>query len=158
QGRGVYSPRGELICLEGFITDITERKQAEDILRHSESRFSSLVGLSSDWYWELDADLRCTRIDGRSVQGNEAAFAEYLGQLPWESGNLVREDGHKIQRGPLAERKAFRDVVLHLRLPNGIRNYVSLSGEPIFDAAGKFVGYRGVARDITKRMRADQLL
>jgi PAS domain S-box-containing protein len=29
RGRGIYSDQGELLCLEGFVTDVTERKQAE---------------------------------------------------------------------------------------------------------------------------------
>jgi PAS domain S-box-containing protein len=35
QGRGVYAPTGELMFLEGFITDITERKRAEAALRQA---------------------------------------------------------------------------------------------------------------------------
>ncbi|MCI0398028.1 MAG: PAS domain S-box protein [Chloroflexi bacterium] len=36
QGQGVYSSEGEVLALEGFITDITERKQAEEALRHGQ--------------------------------------------------------------------------------------------------------------------------
>lgn len=39
QGSAVYSPAGEVIALEGFITDITERKQSEQALAESEQRF-----------------------------------------------------------------------------------------------------------------------
>jgi PAS domain S-box-containing protein len=35
-GRGVFLPGGELLCLEGFITDITERKQAEEAVRYAQ--------------------------------------------------------------------------------------------------------------------------
>jgi diguanylate cyclase (GGDEF)-like protein/PAS domain S-box-containing protein len=34
QGRGIFSPNGDLLALEGFVTDITERKQAEDLVQH----------------------------------------------------------------------------------------------------------------------------
>src|SRR5262249_50789834 len=36
--------------------------------------------------------------------------------------------------------------------------YVSTSGQPVFDENGRFRGYRGVARDITKSRRDEQLL
>jgi len=36
--------------------------------------------------------------------------------------------------------------------------YISTSGQPVFDEKGRFRGYRGIAKDVTKSRRADQLL
>ncbi|MDG6251112.1 MAG: PAS domain S-box protein [Methanocalculus sp.] len=44
KGSGVYSESGEVVALEGFITDITERRTAEQIIRESESRLRYLLG------------------------------------------------------------------------------------------------------------------
>lgn len=43
QGVGVYSETGELIALEGFITDITERKHAEEVLQDAHERLQNHV-------------------------------------------------------------------------------------------------------------------
>jgi PAS domain-containing protein len=44
------------------IGQFMQRKQAEEEVRESEERFRSLTGLSSDWYWEQDADFRFTQM------------------------------------------------------------------------------------------------
>jgi hypothetical protein len=43
-------------------------------------------------------------------------------------------------------------------MPDGARRYISVSGEPTFDSGGRFTGYRGIGRDITKQKRIQQLL
>lgn len=62
------------------IQDISARKQAELALQRSEQRFRNLVELSSDWYWELDAELRFSTFGGRQM-GDK--YAQVLrGRLP----------------------------------------------------------------------------
>lgn len=43
QGQGVFDQQGRLICLEGFITDISERKLAEEALNLSEFQYRSTI-------------------------------------------------------------------------------------------------------------------
>ncbi len=42
QGKGIFSPEGDLIALEGFITDITRRKRAETDLKKSELYYRTI--------------------------------------------------------------------------------------------------------------------
>jgi hypothetical protein len=57
----------------------------------------------------------------------------------------------------LDARKPFRDLELCRLDESGRKAWVSVSGEPVFDASGAFTGYRGVAKDITARKRAEEL-
>ena len=105
--------------------------------------------LSSDWYWEQDEELRFTRVEVRSGDLVEQALAErILGRLRWETGIEI-EGGWDEHRALLEARGAFRDVLMWRELDDGSRRYVSTSGAPLFDAKGRFTGYRGIGMDIT---------
>src|SRR5688572_3760565 len=118
----------------------------------------ALVSLSSDWYWELDAELRFTRIEAHNRTPTEQArLEEVLGKRRWETG-FEAEDGWDAHRRTLEARRPFRDLVTWRTLADGSRLYASISGEPVFDARKRFKGYRGIGREITRQKRAEQLL
>ena len=126
------------------------RKQAEGVLRASEERFRALTALSSDWYWELDAQGRCTRIEGRPVRGLEAM----VGKDPRALG-LAPEAGWPAWEALLAQPAPFRDLVLRGELA-GRSVCLSLSGEPVAAAEGTATRWHGVASDITVRREAEE--
>jgi diguanylate cyclase (GGDEF)-like protein/PAS domain S-box-containing protein len=127
-------------------------------LRESEARFRSLTNLSSDWYWEQDAEFRFTRLEGRLVAGGDPLLkSRLIGQRRWDSGLQV-EGGWEAHRELLAARLPFHDVLMWRPRGDGSTRYLRVSGEPVFAANGRFKGYRGVGRDITTEKRAEQLL
>ena len=141
-----------------MIGQFLRRAEAEQAVRDSEARFRSLTNLSSDWYWEQDADYRFTRLEGRRVAGgDEALRRRLLGTRRWEGG-LEIEGGWDAHRAMLDSRKPFYEVLMWRTMSEGSLRYLSVSGEPVFGADGKFAGYRGVGRDITRQKRAEQLL
>ena len=134
------------------------RMHAEEVLRKSEERFRSLIELSSDMYWEQDDQYRFTTSSGSGpdwiIQGRRQA----VGKKRWELNylNMTERDWtHHIAL--LDARRPFQDLELCRVDGSGRRIWVSVSGEPVFDPAGTFTGYRGVGKDITKRKRAEQL-
>ena len=52
----------------------------------------------------------------------------------------------------------FNDFVYTRRVPSGELHTATTSGTPLFDDAGRFVGYRGTARDITAQVQAEREL
>lgn len=47
-GAGIFSEKNELLYLEGFITDITERKLIQETIRMSEEKLRTIIETSPD--------------------------------------------------------------------------------------------------------------
>jgi PAS domain S-box-containing protein len=141
-----------------FVLDVTERKVAEEALRESEERFRTLTQFSFEIYWETDAQHRFIRLDSERLNDAPPPDTE-IGKTRWELPYLEPdEEGWRIHREMLDAHLPFRDFELARATSDGGKRYVSVSGLPVFDKAGRFNGYRGVARDITERKHASEAL
>ncbi|WP_084617881.1 sensor domain-containing protein [Cellvibrio sp. OA-2007] len=152
----VRNDKDETVALVGIGRDITLRRRAERALRESEARFRSLIELSSDWYWEQDADLQFIEFEdpnNKSSYQRDEVLGKGLKALP--GTELLLESWIEYD-DLVAERSPFRDLELRRVADNGNTYFISLTGLPAFDENGKFRGYRGIGRDITERKRSEE--
>jgi PAS domain S-box-containing protein len=107
----------------------------------SEARFRDFASAASDWFWERDAGHVLTH---SSHPGPAAPDHDYQRLL--HDPATAQNPGWQEHRGLLARRAPFRDF----RFQAGDDSrYYSISGVPVFDAAGDFRGYRGAGTDIS---------
>ena len=125
-------------------------------LRASEERFHALVQFSFDVYWESDAQHRFTRQEFSERLPDAPARGSEIGKTRWEIPYVEPdEEAWREHRATLDAHLPFRDFELARPTADGGKRYVSVSGIPVFDSAGRFVGYRGVGRHITERKRVE---
>ena len=150
--------------LAGFLpcfTVIGEKINAARVaMRASEARFRRLMEMSSDFYWETDAEHRIVRRSPYIKSSvSEHRMVPKLGERRWEIPSLSPDEaGWRDHRLALDAHEAFRDFELSRLGTDGVERHVSISGDPHFDSLGAFKGYRGVGSDISARKRAEQAL
>ncbi|WP_414753245.1 PAS domain S-box protein [Anabaena sp. CCY 9910] len=133
-----------------------KRQQTEAALRHSEERFRNLVETSSDWVWEVDENAIYTYVSpkAKDILGYEPQ--ELLGRTPLDMMPPTEaERVMKIFNSIIAAQQPFKCLENTNVHQDGHLVVLETSGVPIFDAVGKFCGYRGVDRDITARKEVE---
>ena len=152
-GDPLFDEHGGFRGYHGVSRDITDQIHAERALRESESRFRSLTALTSDWYWEQDENLRFIYMSPTGQSNGTIPINRIIGhtrfELPviWES-EAARKEHMKV----LEDRRPFHDLLLRNEANN---QYLSVSGEPVFDDVGQFRGYQGVTKDVTRQKNAE---
>jgi PAS domain S-box-containing protein len=122
-------------------------------LRESEARFKSFTQLSSDCYWEQDHDGNFTSVSGPVF---DMLGIESTSGAPDRIGGRWNVAERALLDANIASRRPFLDFVYSRSNDDGTMQYLQVSGEPMFDLASRFIGYRGIGMDVSERMRPDQ--
>ena len=128
-------------------------------LRDSEQRFRDYTETASDWLWASDREHRFTYFSEHSgAFGYD--WSKPIGKRRWDvaADVALEPEAWREHIAALERREPFRDFVYKVRRIDGSLGFMSVSGKPVFDAEGRFSGYRGVASDLTDRKRAEQAL
>lgn len=121
-------------------------------LQESEARFKSFTELSSDWYWEQDGDGKFTRVYGPIFEMMGITAQDLLGTVPADAASGWNVDERAELDAMIAARQPFLDFVYSRVKLDGTKQFLQVSGEPIFDSISRFVGYRGIGQEISERV------
>ena len=134
-------------------------RHADTIISRHDKRFTDFAEMASDWFWEMDENLRFSYFFGRNFEITGYQPSDLIGKTRAEMTAESVDDEKWCQHlADLDARRPFKDFSYEFLRPDGKAIWISISGRPIFDANGSFKGYRGTGSDITERKRAEEEL
>ncbi len=115
----------------------------------------------ADWLWEIDTSRRVQSVSPRfafalgQVQSEAEGrpLLELIAGKAWESGNFPTSLHDLAER--LKHRENFSNQLVEVSI-NGEARWWELSGTPMLDERGKFIGFRGVGSDVTEQRESSE--
>jgi PAS domain S-box-containing protein len=140
--------------------EIIERKTVEEALRESEIRLRDYAETASDWFWETGQAHEFTSFSDHRLGGAAIEQELVIGKRHPDIAADRDADPEKWRRhmAVLERHEPFRDFEYKLIDSAGRVRHFNAGGRPVFNAAGKFKGYRGTATDLTERHETEERL
>lgn len=149
---------GDLVSLlNQTLSQLSTNRRAEIEMR--DRRFLDFAEIASDWFWEMDKELRFSYFSERFTNVTGVPQERLLGITREENGNPgAPPEVWERQLSDLAAHSPFRGFEHPRTKADGSVVWLSISGRPVFDEDGEFLGYRGVGADITHRVEVERQL
>jgi len=145
-----FAKRSQILAL---CRDASLEITLRNALVESRQRYKDLVEISSDFAWELGADGTFVFVSPRGALGYPAKL--FVGKKP-EDFLLKSEDA---ERGlPFTSGEDAHEEEVWLKFSDDKPACVVVSASPLLDEDGRWVGARGVCRDVTEERTRDAAL
>jgi len=154
----IYDIQGRFsgyLCVD---RDITERKQAEDLLRQSEEKYRTLFEESRDIVYITTPEGRILDMNPAGVDLLGYSSREELFEVNISRDTYWNPRDREAFQEVIAEKGFVKDYELDLKRKDGKRITVLLSANAVHDDKGTILEYRGTMHDITKRRQLEYQL
>lgn len=131
--------------------DITELQQMRKANAVTERKLQQFARLASDWFWELDENLRYRYHSSHKVPLGGMQVTDLVGKerIPDITARMLDNDQLAEHNNAILERRPL-DVILTCVTDSGQTYHSHTVGLPQFDNTGQFTGYIGCGHDITE--------
>jgi PAS domain S-box-containing protein len=157
----ILDDEGQYAGALGMITDISDRKRAEEALRESETRFRSIFNSAFQFIGLFTPTGHFLAINETALQFAGVSQEDIVGQLSWETLWFKDLPGSKLQfqqEMAIAAKGEFCQFEFQVRGRDGSVMDLAASLKPLFDEAGNLYQILGEGRDISDRKRAELAL
>ena len=152
-----FNKDGKFTGYLGMLTDITERKKAEEKLRESEEKYRNIVEIANEGILVIDAELRITYYNKKLMEMLGYNSEEAIGRQIWD---FISEEYKPIVKRNMEKRRqgVNGSYELELMRKGGSSLWVLINAKSLFNKDGKFMGSISMLTDITERKVAEDAL
>lgn len=156
----IKDSEGNIIGVIGVVTDITEQKNAERLLKESEIKYKAVADFTYDWEYWLSKENEfiynspsCERITGYSARDfmNNATFFKQI----IHKDDIDKVINHEVH---VSETKTSDEIDMRIITRQGEVRWINHICHPVYDDSGNYIGKRGSNRDITNRKNAEKII
>ncbi len=154
--RAIRDAKGRLLYYEGTVEDITQRRQAEEKVRHSEALYHSLVETLPQNIFRKDLECRFTFANQQFCQTLGHPLDEIVGKTDLDFFPRALAEKYQSDDRRVLETGMPYETVEEHQPPGGGKLFVQVVKTPLRDATGRILGLQAIFWDITQQRMADE--
>ncbi len=152
KGGGIFNEKGEMLGLEGFITDITESKRSQEALKQAEIKYRSIFENAIEGIFQ-------TTLDGHYISANPALARIYGYDSPGELMAHLKDISNQLYVQPnrreefisiLQKQDIVADFESQVYRKDGEIIWIAENARAVHDGQGNLMYYEGTVEDITE--------
>ena len=142
-----------------IMSDITERKRAEEALRSSEEKYRTILETMWDGYWETDVRGNFTFVNDAQCRTSGCTRERLIGMNNRQfTSEEEAKKMHQVFNRVYRTGEPVKSYQFEYTRRDGTKSCNEISVSLMRDTEGKPIGFQGVSRDITERKRAEEAL